>query len=115
MAITSGVMVNIHYCMGKPFLVDYGVSHHNDCDQCGMDKKPAGCCHTEHHLIKSDQPHLSTHQAGLDAPLAATLPSETVVPAALFRSGRNAPWSGYHSPPDGRGNSLYIHHCVFRV
>ena len=57
LGITSGVMVNVHYCMGRIAEVNYGHDDADKCGKCGMDQKN-GCCTTEHKFVKSADEHL---------------------------------------------------------
>ncbi len=36
MTIASGVVVNVHYCMGRLASVEYGYDDHDVCGKCGM-------------------------------------------------------------------------------
>ncbi|WP_276484392.1 HYC_CC_PP family protein [Paraflavitalea pollutisoli] len=113
--VASGVVVNVHYCMGKIASVDYGYDNHDKCGKCGMSGKKKGCCHTEYKLVKLDDEHrlAEAQMAFLAAP--ALLPatnSEFPEPPAgeqtyLARQ--------YHSPPDTRSNAVYLRNCVFRI
>src|SRR6202012_1106915 len=59
MGISSGIAMDIHYCMGKETSVDfYGKGDNGKCDKCGMkDKK--GCCGDEHKFYKLADSHKS--------------------------------------------------------
>ncbi|MBO9572178.1 MAG: hypothetical protein J7497_08220 [Chitinophagaceae bacterium] len=114
LAITSGVMVNIHYCMGEVAAVNYGHEKDHACEKCGMEQKD-GCCHTEHKLIKSNDEHqLIKYTTGIDN-FQADLPvSYIVIPSGYF----NSPFDNglfYYPPPDRRLNSLHLYNSVFRI
>ena len=50
---SSGVAVNMHYCMGKFLTWDF--SHYEDqyCSNCGMkETKSKGCCQNEQKILK---------------------------------------------------------------
>ncbi|MGL6269560.1 MAG: HYC_CC_PP family protein, partial [Chitinophagaceae bacterium] len=42
LAISSGVVLNIHYCMGEIAEVAFGQHKSDKCGQCGMEND--GCC-----------------------------------------------------------------------
>lgn len=113
--VASGVVVNVHYCMGKIASVEYGYDNHDKCGKCGMSSKKKGCCHTEYKLVKVEDEHrLANAQVDFLA-VPALLP----VHSSLFP----APPAGeeiylarqYHSPPDVRSNAVYLRNCVFRI
>ena len=53
-AISSGMIVNLHYCMNRFTSADFNLTaDKNLCDKCGMDKTTShGCCHDEIKLVK---------------------------------------------------------------
>ena len=113
--IASGVVVNVHYCMGRVASVEYGYDDHDVCGKCGMSGKKMGCCHTEYKLVKLQDEHQLT-QFNVQF---MQLPAEVPVQPLLFPQ----PLSGadqylslqYHSPPDQRSNTVYLRNCVFRI
>ena len=52
----SGIVVNLHYCMGKLASVEYGIDTHETCGKCGMKDTP-GCCETESKVVKVQDEH----------------------------------------------------------
>lgn len=115
MTIASGVVVNVHYCMGRIASIEYGYDDHDVCGKCGMkDKK--GCCHTEYKLVKLQDEHRVANKVQMDfPPLVADLPVQAslieVPPSGIDRGLARQ----YHSPPDTRSNTVYLHNCVFRI
>ena len=112
--LTSGIVVNIHYCMGRVAGVTYGAEAEHRCDKCGMESKK-GCCGTEHKLVKADSDHIYA------TPISAPLTFAAVVPkvfpdynfAITFASQHYN--TQYHSPPDFRTNDLSVYNSVFRI
>lgn len=114
--VASGVVVNVHYCMGKIASVEYGYDNHDKCGNCGMAAaKKNGCCHTEYKLVKVDDDH---RLAEAQMPFLAA-PALLPVPVSAFpeplSSGQNDLARQYHSPPDVRSNAVYLRNCVFRI
>ena len=103
--LTSGIVVNIHYCMGRVAGVTYGAEAGHRCDKCGMEQKK-GCCDTDHIYAKS---------------ITAPLTFEAQVPKAFLENNlsytllKEHNSSRYHSPPDSRSNKLTIYNSVFRI
>jgi hypothetical protein len=113
--ITSGVMVNIHYCMGKMTSVEYGNEKQKNCSSCGMEQKD-GCCHTEHKFIKSGDQHLFVKNiADLSAGYVVAVSETPAYPINDFYTSRVLLYSPSHSPPDNRQNNLRLYNCVFRI
>lgn len=112
-AITSGMVVNIHYCMGDIASVNYGAEDHDACDRCGMEEKQ-GCCHTEHKLIRAGDTHMWVKPAfQFDTP-AALPPSAPDIRSLAFTVFSPESFL-YHSPPDRRGTDIGVFNCVFRI
>lgn len=58
MTVSSGIAMEIHYCMGKHSGADlYGTSS-GKCGRCGMkEQKKSGCCHDDHKFYKLEDSH----------------------------------------------------------
>ncbi|MBS1655360.1 MAG: hypothetical protein JSU05_10980, partial [Bacteroidetes bacterium] len=55
-AISSGVVINMHYCMNRFDSAQLGAKTADYCSKCGMHTgKSKGCCHDEVKLIKLQQ------------------------------------------------------------
>ncbi|MGE5107184.1 MAG: HYC_CC_PP family protein [Sphingobacteriales bacterium] len=114
---TSGVVVTIHYCMGKLSSAEYGAAKTSKCDKCGMQEsqKKKGCCHTENKIYKLDDSHNYVKSLIDFSKTSIAAPEEVI--------NMDQPWQGvektlvlqYHSPPDKRCSSVYLYNCVFRI
>lgn len=113
--VASGVVVNVHYCMGRIASVEYGYDDHDVCGKCGMSGEKKGCCHTEYKLVKLQDEHRLV-QASVSFPeLPAIVPVQTSFLQQPL-SGVEACLSlSYHSPPDFRLNIVYLRNSVFRI
>ena len=56
MAVSSGIAMEIHYCMGEKAGVEFYGSGSDKCGKCGM-KDTKGCCHDEHKFYKLNDSH----------------------------------------------------------
>lgn len=110
---TSGVVVNMHYCMGALASVTYGHEEPESCGKCGMTEKD-GCCHSELKLVKLDDVHQHTIKAEQIAQVAE-LPLAFFETAIASYNSNRAFVNSYHPPPDQRVNSVYLHTNVFRI
>ena len=115
MAVSSGVALELHYCMGDKAGMDLYGSASDKCGKCGMTEKKTGCCHDEFKFYKLNDSHKTvTNDIDLSASSFAVvneyymynwqMPDNTAVTA--FNN---------HSPPADTGPSACIMNCVFRL
>ncbi len=59
--LASGIVMNIHYCMGQLSAVSYSYHDAHSCSKCGMENKK-GCCHSDFAIVKisDDQQSMKT-------------------------------------------------------
>jgi hypothetical protein len=113
LAITSGVVVSVHYCMGEVAGVAVGHSNADTCGSCGMDNK--GCCHDDVNVVKIQDSHsMASIQA--DFPKAETIAQQfsLVFSVPALVSGMRTIESA-HSPPRASQIPLHVLHSVFRI
>ena len=111
--VSSGVVVNMHYCMGK--LATLGIGHHDSktCEKCGMDNN--GCCKDEVRVVKIQDNQESS--AGFTA-----VPKIEATPVARPIEGSSGSYTKgssimqfAHAPPPGYGHGFQAFYCVFRI
>jgi hypothetical protein len=117
-AVSSGVIVNMHYCMNRFESADFGLAaSQKQCDKCGMYKeKSHGCCHDEIKLVKIEDDQNQTSQFSFDfasVKATATIPSLFII--ASFYNNEEGDHSVYHSPPLPPQQDTYLQNCVFRI
>jgi hypothetical protein len=112
--LTSGVVVNIHYCMGRIAGVTYGAEAEHYCDKCGMEQKK-GCCDTEHKLVKADSDHIYAKSISAPLTFVALIPKSFPELNISFTPSGEHYNTQYHSPPDFRSNNLSVYNSVFRI
>jgi hypothetical protein len=116
LAMSSGVIVNFHYCMNRLASAELFVSESKTCSKCGMHKHQAhDCCHDEIKVVKlQDDQNKAQVVSLLQPPVAAVnIPS-----SFILTSFYNADVSGHqhdHSPPVLPGQDVYLQNCVFRI
>jgi hypothetical protein len=115
LAVSSGVVMEVHYCMGKIAGVELYGGHDDICGKCGMTEKKGGCCSDELKIYKLEDSHKNVTNAisfnGGETAVLTTYPEYDWLPAAL-PAAVPVP---VHSPPDTGGPALNIIHCVFRI
>lgn len=116
MTVSSGIAMEIHYCMGERAGADlYGTSS-DKCGRCGMkEQNKAGCCHDDHQFYKLEDSHKKTvNDISYDIGSTAILTEIPVydwnlpVERSVAVIHNNAP-PGYIKPP------ARIFHGVFRI
>jgi hypothetical protein len=111
--VSSGVVVNMHYCMGK--LASLGIGHHDSksCSTCGMDNN--GCCKDEVKVVKIQDNQEAA--AGFTAiPKMVAEPIDWTSLVSMARLAETAPAHHFaHAPPEGDGRSAQSLLCVFRI
>jgi uncharacterized protein YraI len=61
--LTTGVAVNVHYCMGRVDGIQFSSSASDVCGRCGMHTDDSGgCCKDEHYFHKVDDVQNGTVQ-----------------------------------------------------
>ena len=114
LGVSSGIAMEIHYCMGKKAGVDLYGSGNDKCHKCGKKKKKA-CCNDEHKFYKINDSHkIVSNDFNFETPIAVIANS---FPAFNFLLA-NKPAKekiNNHSPPLYNWPSASILNGVFRI
>ena len=115
--IASGVVVNVHYCMGRLVSWDVSQQQKSRCATCGM-KKAAhkGCCKDEHKTFQIDKDQKTVESSWQFLPIYTDaiihhygdLPALHTLSIAIEN-----PVS--HAPPLISTVPIFILHCHFRI
>ena len=62
MMLSTGIAMEVHYCMGQKVGVDFFHEQDEKCGGCGMKEKDKGCCHDEIKFYKYSE-SFSTQKA----------------------------------------------------
>ena len=115
--ISSGLVMSIHYCMGKISSVDLTHSKAETCI-CGMPLKETsnkGCCKTEIKMVKLEDNHKAAY-AHYDFQTPVILLPKTISlfeATDLFESAKL--YADIHGPPLLSEQDTYLFNCVFRI
>jgi len=114
MAVSSGIAMDIHYCMGKKIGVDFYSNENNLCGKCGM-KHKKGCCGDEHKFYK-----LSDSHKNISNDISFTTSSvalNTAYPIYIEQFPINLSLQTYtdYSPPDYSKRPVRLLNGVFRL
>jgi len=118
LAVTSGMVMNIHYCMGKISSISFSHDKDHDdgaCSKCGMSKTENHCCKDDVKTVKLND----FHQASAFALELASISAETPEHLTLLHEpeqGLSAiPSTEYFSPPPKTLNKVYRDINVFLI
>ena len=115
MTVSSGIAMEIHYCMGKKAGVDFYKTENEKCGRCGMTEKKNGCCSDEHKFFKLKDLHKNvSNELSFHAGEAVI---ETAYPLFDWQITGTKPVCllQNNSPPPDNGPSLRILYGVFRI
>ena len=116
LSVSSGMVMNMHYCMGKLSSVKLAVLPKATC-ACGkkMEKKK-GCCKTETKIVKVEDAQQKSVIAAVSFPLALAAPvAELNLLQASFYNNSAELNPTVHAPPLLSGQDTYLRNCVFRI
>ena len=115
MTVSSGIAMEIHYCMGQKAGVEFFKTKNDKCSRCGMTEKNNGCCHDEHQFHKLEDSHKNVYNnISFDAGEITIVSAYSVYNWQLPAESVNDIVHN-NSPPGYSGPSACIMHCVFRI
>ncbi|RZM15240.1 MAG: hypothetical protein EOO88_43655 [Pedobacter sp.] len=114
MTVSSGVAMEIHFCMGKKAGTDFYKTGERKCGLCGM-KEKKGCCSDEHKFFKLEDAHKNVSQYDLLHPdMPALVPVTPLYQQMLLAQQTILSANSTHAPP-GTGQKIYLLNRVFRI
>ena len=115
MAVSSGIAVQLHYCMGDKAGMELYGSSNDTCGKCGMTEKDTGCCHDEFKFYKISDSH-KTVSNNIDlASSSVAVVNDFYVYNWQMPDNTALTAVNNHSPPDYTGPSNCIMNCIFRL
>lgn len=114
-AATSGIAINLHYCMNLFDSFQIGASKTEICGKCGMHTEDAnGCCHDEVKIIKlqDDQQSASLNYQFVSPEALIENPVPFVTEPVIITGEKFS--VNNHSPPLSKQDT-YLQNCVFRI
>lgn len=113
--ISTGVVINLHYCMNRFDSAQFGASTSEVCGKCGMHVEDANaCCHDEVKIVKlqDDQQTTSLHYVFTSYDAANDQQVSWNVQPVITGFSKSS--LNNHSLPLSRQN-IYLQNCVFRI
>ena len=115
LGVSSGIAMEIHYCMGKKSGVDFYGENGKKCGKCGM-KEKKGCCSDEHKFLKLSDSHKNvSNEISFSLPAIALVPVGIPLNCVRFNAAPAVDALKNNSPPIYTGPSACIMNCVFRI
>ena len=115
LGVSSGIALQIHYCMGQKAGVALYGENESKCGKCGMEEKD-GCCNDEHKFYKLSDSHKNvTTDLSLAAPELILLPAGIPIPPVAMHYTDGGTILRNNSPPIYSKPSACILNCVFRI
>jgi hypothetical protein len=118
LSATSGMVMNVHYCMGKISSVSFGhEKDHNDgtCDKCGMLKTENHCCKDEVSEVKLNDAHQTSSVDFELAGISAAQPVKLIDLNDPEQGVTAPPVDTYDSPPPKTLNKVYLDVNTFLI
>jgi hypothetical protein len=117
LGVSTGVVVNFHYCMNKLASTELFAIKGKKCGKCGMNMHKAhGCCRDEVKVVKMEDDQKLTPAISYELPPADAL---FIVPSTFIATSfYNVPVQRHyqnHSPPLLTEQDTYLDNCVFRI
>ena len=117
LAVSSGIVVNFHYCMNRLASTEWFAMEGKQCEKCGMNMhKSHGCCRDEVKIVKMEDDQKITSSVSFDLPsldMPAQVPSEFI--STSFYNCNVTANPDSHPPPLLSDQDTYISNCVFRI
>lgn len=116
-AVTSGIVINSHYCMKRLVSIHLFETKAKVCGLCGMDIHDAdGCCRDEVKVIKLVQDQVKIPVILYQIPaVEAVVPAMTDYWLAAIRNTDDQRLYNSHSPPLLSAQDTYLKINVFRI
>ncbi len=115
MTVSSGIAMEIHYCMGKQAGIDFYDTATGKCGRCGMKEKKGGCCSDEHKFYKLADAHknVSSDDNVFVSPMAALILQPSFYSPVMTGNKKNL----LHTilPQPDSGPPIFLRNCVFRI
>ena len=117
LVMSTGFVMNSHYCMGELSSIQLGVLEAKKCI-CGMridSAKKNKCCHSKIEVVKLEDSHKLTTSAVVFPNFIATVTPQFYVQPVLFTSAYTANQYLKKLPPNLHKQDTYIRIGVFLI
>ena len=115
LAVSSGIALELHYCMGDRAGVELYGSSSTTCGKCGMTEKDTGCCHDDYKFYKLNDSHKTVSYDINFTADEIVVANHYVVYNWQMPDNTVLTSNNIHSPPDYAKPLASIMNCVFRL
>ncbi len=114
LSVSSGMVMNIHYCMGKVNSVKLAVLPAASC-MCGKPMSKKGCCRTEAKLVKLEDAQKAAYtDFTIKLPIAVLFTALNLLQTPSYNA-QQIVLPQVHPPPLLSEQDTYLRNCVFRI
>ena len=114
--LTSGVAVNVHYCMGKLASVEWQEGPSDMCHKCGKPVNGMDCCKDEFKFCKVTESHQAPQGLQQELPTATDMQLPVRILTVPSLSALEITITGNpHDPPDILSAPLFLKNCTFLI
>ncbi|MDO9373435.1 MAG: hypothetical protein Q7T76_03400 [Ferruginibacter sp.] len=115
LGVSSGIALQVHYCMGEKAGVELYGEADQKCGKCGMEEK-GGCCNDDHKFYKLSDSHKTVNSDfSLAAPEMLLVPAGIPLAPVAIHAADVTNLLRNNSPPVYSGPSAQVLNCVFRI
>lgn len=120
LAITSGLVMQVHYCMGKKASssLQFGDTNDHGCKKCGMENGKGKCCHDETSFIKLQDAHKQvSNDITIQPPSPVAAEPDLINPLVCCNAPETDNNTSYPPPAheSPQIHSLFLLNCIFRL
>ncbi len=115
MAVSSGIAVELHYCMGSKAGIELYGSSTDKCGKCGMTEKKTGCCHDEFKFYKLTDSYKTVSNEIIFTAASVAVVSDYNIYNWQMPDNTAISAVNNHSPPDYTKPDICIMNGVFRI
>jgi hypothetical protein len=108
LVIASGMVMNIHYCMGNVTLNHERDDDDGNCNKCGMDKTENHCCTNDTQFLKITDAQQITQQATVFNTVQINALYYQINLTISSQGNSLEPFCIYNSPPPKALNKVYL-------
>lgn len=113
--VSSGMVVNIHYCMGKISAVKTSTSSSKKKCGCKASAIPKKCCSNETKLLKAPSHNVAKHEISFNNTVVndVVFYNDVFSISSLISRKTSQLWA--NAPPINSTKHLYLLNCVFLI
>lgn len=115
--ISSGVVINMHYCMNRLDSTQLYADKSETCGRCGMHVEDSkGCCRDEIKIVKLQEDQKASSELSFDfKSFQPVIVQASEYFSSQFDNINEHTSHNNHSPPLLSTLDIYLQNCVFRI